>query len=155
MIHAPWIYNAMGFPSATQFAVRKMMGLVGYDNDPADEPWTANDDGIPGNDDLGEMSSVFVWANLGFYPVTPATGDLSVNGPLFGEVTLTLANGVKVHIVADGAADDAPYVQSFSIDGQPQTGTSFPIAALLAPPPSGQSQHELAFVMSEQPPAAP
>jgi putative alpha-1,2-mannosidase len=153
VIHAPWIYNAMGASSATQYNVRKMIGLVGWDGNPAGRPWTENADGIPGNDDLGEMSSVFAWANLGFYPVTPGTGDLSINGPLFGEMTLTLANGVKVHVTASGAADDAPYIQSLTLDGNPHPSTTLAVSDLLAPPPNGQAQHELAFVMSQTPPS--
>ena len=43
-------------------------------------------DGEPGNDDLGAMSSWYVWAALGLYPSVPGTPILTVNTPLFDRV---------------------------------------------------------------------
>ena len=40
-------------------------------------------DGLPGNDDAGQMGAWFVWAALGCYPVNHATGQYVLGAPLF------------------------------------------------------------------------
>ena len=41
----------------------------------------------PGNDDLGAISSWYVWAALGLFPVTPGSANLALASPLFPSVT--------------------------------------------------------------------
>ena len=43
----------------------------------------------PGNDDLGALSSWYVWAALGLFPVTPGAANLALASPLFHTVTIT------------------------------------------------------------------
>ena len=38
--------------------------------------WNATTGGIPGNDDLGAMSSWYVWSALGLYPQVPSRAEL-------------------------------------------------------------------------------
>ncbi|MBE7211040.1 MAG: GH92 family glycosyl hydrolase, partial [Gluconacetobacter diazotrophicus] len=54
-IGAPWLYDWAGEPWKTQELVRAVL----------DRLWTTAPNGIPGNDDLGEMSSWCVWSMLG------------------------------------------------------------------------------------------
>ena len=75
----PWLYNYVGQPWKTQLTVDRVRGLFGP------EP-----DGEPGNDDLGALSSWYVWAALGLYPSTPGTPILTVNTPLFDRVVIAL-----------------------------------------------------------------
>ena len=70
-----------------------------------------------GNDDLGAMSSWYVWSALGMYPETPGTADLALGSPMFTQAVVTLPSGNTLTINGNGAADNAPYVQSATWNG--------------------------------------
>ena len=55
--------------------------------------YAATPNGEPGNDDLGAMSSWYVWAAIGMYPETPGSADLARASPMFTHVLIRLANG--------------------------------------------------------------
>ncbi len=103
---APWIYNYLGEPSKTSLIVREIMAQL-YSMAPG---------GLPGNDDLGQMSSWYVLAALGLHPEIPGDDVLTLNGPLFPQAVVHLPNG-DITITGNGAGDNAPYVQSLSVNG--------------------------------------
>ena len=49
--------------------------------------------GLPGDDDLGALSSWYVWSALGLYPAIPGVGGLAVASPLFPSVTIASGLG--------------------------------------------------------------
>ncbi len=106
-IAAPWLYDFAGEPWRTQEIVRAAMKQL----------WTNSPAGIPGNDDLGEMSSWYVWAALGLYPLYPGRSELVLGSPLFPQAIVARPGG-KVTIRADGSAMDAPYVAGLSLNGR-------------------------------------
>lgn len=114
-IAAPWLYNFLGQPWKTQETVRQAMRQI----------WTNTPEGMPGNDDLGQMSSWYVWSALGLYPVYPGRADLVIGSPLFTEAVITRP-GAKIVVRARGAAMDAPYVQSLQVDGKASTASWLP-----------------------------
>jgi hypothetical protein len=85
-------------------------------------------DGEPGNDDLGAMSSWYVWAALGLYPSTPGTSILTVNTPLFDHVVIELPAGKSIQMSAPGASGPyrMRYIKSLHIDGRPIDRTYLP-----------------------------
>ena len=93
----PWLYNYIGQPWKTQHTVDRVRGLFG-----------PTPDGEPGNDDLGAMSSWYVWAALGLYPSTPGTPILTVNAPLFDRAVIALPGGKSIRISAPGASGPHP-----------------------------------------------
>jgi putative alpha-1,2-mannosidase len=103
----PWQYDYTGQPWKTQQAVRQIQ-LQLYANGP---------NGEPGNDDLGAMSSWYVWSALGLYPATPGTGTLVLGSPAFPHAVVHLASGGTITLDAPNAAADAPYVQSMRLNG--------------------------------------
>ncbi|MEO8808687.1 MAG: GH92 family glycosyl hydrolase [Rhodanobacter sp.] len=107
-VATPWLYDFAGQPWKTQEAVRIV----------ADTIWKNAPDGIPGNDDLGEMSSWYVWAALGMYPEIPGRAELLLGSPLFPHAVIH-GSGGDVTIEAPGASSAAPFVQSLSVDGKP------------------------------------
>jgi predicted alpha-1,2-mannosidase len=109
-IASPWLYDFAGEPWKTQGVVREAMRRI----------WTNSPSGISGNDDLGEMSSWYVWSAMGFYPLYPGRSDLVIGSPLFPEIRIDRP-GAAIRIVAAGAAGNAPYVQSLSVDGRATT----------------------------------
>jgi predicted alpha-1,2-mannosidase len=106
-VASPWLYDFAGAPWKTQAVVREAMRRI----------WTNSPNGISGNDDLGEMSSWYVWAAMGLYPLYPGRADLVIGSPLFPDILVKRPGGA-IHIVAEGAAADAPYVHALSVNGR-------------------------------------
>lgn len=106
-IAAPWLYDFVGQPWKTQDTVRAAMRQI----------WTNTPQGISGNDDLGQMSSWYVWSALGLYPVYPGRAELVIGSPLFPQAVIERP-GARIEIRARDAAADAPYVQSLKVDGR-------------------------------------
>lgn len=106
-IEIPWEYDYIGQPWKTQQVVREAQQKL-YFNAPV---------GQFGNDDLGAMSSWYVWSNLGMYPETPGTDTLALGSPVFPITVVHLANGRTTTITAPNAASDAPYVQGLKLNG--------------------------------------
>ncbi|MCC2976781.1 GH92 family glycosyl hydrolase [Sphingomonas sp. PL-96] len=107
-IAAPWLYNFVGQPWKTQATVRAAMRQI----------WTNKPGGISGNDDLGQMSSWYVWSALGLYPVYPGRAELVLGSPLFPQAVVERPDGTRITIRGQGAAANAPYVQALRVNGQ-------------------------------------
>jgi predicted alpha-1,2-mannosidase len=116
----PWLYNYMGQPWKTQQTVDRVRSQL----------FGPRPDGEPGNDDLGAMSSWYVWAALGLYPITPGTPILTVNTPLFERVEISLPAGESIRISAPGAASGLKYINGLDIDGRPTDQTYLPEAII-------------------------
>jgi predicted alpha-1,2-mannosidase len=108
---APWEYDATSAPWDTQALTRSLL----------DDFYGTSPSGLPGNDDLGEISSWEVWDMLGLYPLIPGTDILAVGAPIFPQVAITPTDGSTITINAAGANDESPYVQSLTLNGQPLT----------------------------------
>ena len=113
----PWLYNYIGQPWKTEHTVDRVRGLFG-----------PTPDGEPGNDDLGALSSWYVWAALGLYPSTPATPILTVAAPLFDRVVIALPGGRFIRMSAPGASGPhhPRYISGLSIDDQATDHTWIP-----------------------------
>ena len=70
-------------------------------------PWPA---GLPGDDDLGALSSWYVWAALGLYPAVPGVPGLAVASPSFGSVRID-AGGRTIVLRSSGRG---PFVRSLA-----------------------------------------
>ncbi len=106
-VATPWLYDFAGQPWKTQQTVRQVLDTI----------WKNTPDGIPGNDDLGEMSSWYVWAALGLYPEIPGRAELVLGSPLFPHAVVH-GSGGEVSIDAPGAPQQT-YVQALQLDGRP------------------------------------
>ncbi|MFJ2959529.1 lectin [Streptomyces sp. NPDC087270] len=122
-IELPWEYDYTGAPYKTQGTVRAIQ----------DQIWANTPGGLAdGNDDLGAMSAWYVWAALGMYPETPGTSDLALGSPLFTQAVVTLPSGNTLTINGNGAADNAPYVQSATWNGTAWNNAYAPTTAITA-----------------------
>jgi predicted alpha-1,2-mannosidase len=132
----PWLYNYVGQPWKTQQLVDRVRS----------ELFTPTPDGEPGNDDLGAMSSWYVWAALGLYPSTPGMPILTVNTPLFDRVVITLPEGKSMKISASGASgrNRMKYISGLTVDGQAIEQTYLPQSIT-------HTGGELAFALSGKP----
>jgi predicted alpha-1,2-mannosidase len=112
---SPFVYYFTGQPAGTQATVRQVLTTM----------WSNGPDGIPGQDDLGEMSSWYVWTAIGLYPMFPGRAELLAIAPIFPSVVVTRANGTVIRITAP-AADTSPYVTGLSVNGVSQTASWLP-----------------------------
>jgi predicted alpha-1,2-mannosidase len=109
-IETPWLYDFAGQPWKTQQLVQTVLAYV----------WKNAPDGIPGNDDLGEMSSWAVFASLGLYPEIPGRAELLLGSPIFTKAVVHRAAG-DIIIHAPAANPEALYVTALKVDGKAQT----------------------------------
>ena len=120
--HIPYLYSFAGAPWKTQYWVRKVAAL--YNNTPA---------GIPGNDDCGQLSSWFVFAALGFYPVNAATGVYVVGSPLVNRATVkNQTTGTTFAVVAENNSPENVFIQSAKLNGRELKRSWFTHADILA-----------------------
>ena len=110
----PYAYVFAGMPWKTQSVVARI----------AEETFQAAPNGIPGNDDLGATSGVYVWNALGLYPAVPGVGGLVIGAPMFDKVTLRLAGGRTLSISRSGTGI---YVQKVALDGAEYTSSWLPL----------------------------
>ncbi len=108
----------------------------------ANETFTTKPDGIPGNDDLGATSGVYVWNALGFYPAVPGVGGVVLGTPMFDKATVRLSGDRTLVVLRQGSGF---YVQQVTLDGAPYSNSWLPIDKLHA----GTTQ--LQFLTGTQP----
>jgi putative alpha-1,2-mannosidase len=111
-MEAPWGYHYAGRPDRTAEIVHAaLMNQFGVGRG-----------GLPGNDDSGGLSSWYVWASLGLFPVAGQNLFL-VNAPSFPHATID-AGGHDFTIESEGFVEPSPdgpsqYVQSAHLDDVP------------------------------------
>lgn len=111
-MEAPWAYQYAGRPDRTADVVHAVVH----------QQFGTGRGGLPGNDDSGGLSSWFVWATLGLFPVAGQNLFL-INTPAWRESRLEFGGSVLV-IATTGFVEPAPdgpaqYVQSVQLDGVP------------------------------------
>ncbi|MEI6900862.1 MAG: GH92 family glycosyl hydrolase, partial [Bacteroidota bacterium] len=106
--HMAYLYNYAGQPWKTEELVHSI----------CKDLYTSKRDGLCGNEDCGQMSSWYVFSAMGFYPVTPGSGNYSIGTPLFNKVTINLENGNKFILIANLLSDQNFYIQSAKLNGK-------------------------------------
>jgi len=107
---AVYVYNYLQAPWKAQKTVRDIINY--YENNPS---------GLPGDDDVGAMSALYVFSAIGLYPYLPGEAGLTITGPLFETVQIKLNNGKSIFINGKGASKDNPYIQNLKLDGKTYT----------------------------------
>ena len=93
--------------------------------------FTTGRGGIPGNNDTGALSSYYVFAALGLFPV--AGQDLFLLGsPFVKKATVRLFNGNTLTVTATSEDDADIYVKSVTFNGAPVSGFRLTAKELLA-----------------------
>jgi len=106
--HMIYLYNYAGEPWKTQFHVREVL----------DKLYNYTPDGYCGDEDNGQTSAWYVFSALGFYPVTPGTGEYVLGSPLFDRVTLSLENGKKFVVESHGNSRQDVYAGKVKLFGK-------------------------------------
>ncbi|WP_051614381.1 GH92 family glycosyl hydrolase [Phyllobacterium sp. UNC302MFCol5.2] len=140
-----WVYNWTQNPAGTQRVVRRMVGTVEDFQNKKDAVFELNPAGLPGNDDLGSISAMYVWGALGFYPEIPGEGGVSLHSPLFPTTQLRLADG-KADVAIRAANAPATYTQGLRLNGVLYDSTWLPVENLIA-----NSLATLDFTLGDEP----
>jgi predicted alpha-1,2-mannosidase len=127
-LDTPWVYDSAGEPWKTQQVVHDITSQL----------YSLTPGGEPGNDDLGAMSSWYVWAALGLYPQTPGVPMLVLGTPQFPRAVIHGVYG-NLTVSAQGAGDE--YVKALKVDGRSTQ------RAWIDP----DGTHQLDFVLSASP----
>ncbi|MEO5866677.1 MAG: GH92 family glycosyl hydrolase [Sphingomonas sp.] len=107
--HVAYLYDYAGAPWRTQERLAQIVA----------SQYKPTPDGLAGNDDLGQMSAWLVFTALGFYPVTPGSGEYAIGRPFVDAATLNLPGGKHFRIVADGLCEANRYVGRVTLNGKP------------------------------------
>ena len=97
-----------------------------------DRFYSLEPDGIVGNEDGGQMSAWYLFTAMGLYPVDPSSCSYVLGAPQIPEVTISLPNGRRLKIRAEGISEENKYVRSITWNGIPVKGLEFPHDALVA-----------------------
>lgn len=111
-MEAPWAYTYAGRPDRTADVVHEIVH----------RQFGTGRGGLPGNDDSGGLSSWYVWATLGLFPVAGQNLFL-VNAPAWREARIDVG-GRPLTVETTGFVEPEPggpaqYVQSVHLDGEP------------------------------------
>lgn len=109
--HMIYLYNYAGQPWKAQQHVRNVMAKL----------YNSTENGYPGDEDQGQMSSWYVLSALGFYSVCPGTDQYVIGSPVFKKATVTMENGKKFVIEAENNSKENVYIQSATLNGKVYT----------------------------------
>jgi predicted alpha-1,2-mannosidase len=108
--HILYFYTMAGQPWKTADKVREVLATL----------YSAESDGLSGNEDVGQMSSWYILSSLGFYEVEPASGRYWFGTPLFDKAEIEVAGGT-FKIIAEGNSSENKYIQSITLNGKAYT----------------------------------
>jgi predicted alpha-1,2-mannosidase len=105
--HMAYLYNYAGAPWKAQEWVHKILTTL----------YTDKPDGLPGNEDCGQMSAWYVLSAAGFYPVCPGDNNYIIGSPLFDKVTINTGKS-KFTVKTVNLSDENIYIQSAKLNGK-------------------------------------
>ncbi|HET7267117.1 MAG TPA: GH92 family glycosyl hydrolase [Oleiagrimonas sp.] len=107
--HIAYLYDYAGAPWKTQERLTEIMTTQ----------YKPTVDGLPGNDDLGQMSAWYIFTALGFYPVAPASNQYVIGRPFVRCAVMHLPNGKTFTIIAEHLDKAHPYIGNVTLNGKP------------------------------------
>ncbi|GHI93726.1 glycoside hydrolase domain-containing protein [Streptomyces olivaceus] len=152
-LQAPYLFNYVGEPSLTQKWVRAIYtgetwnryiatGSTGEAPSSGGEfrppvktkAYELAPDGfLPTMDnDAGTMSTMFVAAALGLFPVTAGSSQFQIGSPFFDSTTVHYAGGAEFTVEADGVSPDNFYVQGARLNGKRFSNTWLDYSQIVA-----------------------
>ncbi len=111
-MEAPWAYHYAGRPDRTAEVVHDIVNFA----------FGTGRGGLPGNDDSGGLSSWYIWASLGLFPIAGQNLFL-LHPPSFASASIRMSRGTLT-ISTAGFIEPTPggpvqYIQSATFNGAP------------------------------------
>jgi len=110
----PWLYNYLGEPHQTQKLVRELTNKF----------FIPDIDGIPGNDDLGQMSAWCIHNYFGLFPALPGSDKLLISSPFFKKIIINNRKDKKILISSPNVSESKYYIGSLFVNGKKYNSTS-------------------------------
>ncbi|MBU1010599.1 MAG: GH92 family glycosyl hydrolase [Bacteroidetes bacterium] len=107
--HIPYLFSYASAPWKTQLWVRQILKQL----------YSPTTNGLPGNDDCGQMSAWYIFSSLGFYPVCPGSNEYVLGSPQVTHATILMENGKTFCIEAIHQSDKHVYVKEVRLNGKP------------------------------------
>jgi predicted alpha-1,2-mannosidase len=107
--HMPYLYAYTGAHHKTQARVRMLLETM----------YLPEPDGLPGNEDCGQMSAWYIMSAMGLYPVDPVSTHYVFGSPLLDRAEVQVGGGRTLVIEAKDNGPGRPYIQSVTWNGQP------------------------------------
>lgn len=104
--HIPYIYSYMGRPDSTCYQVRRAVK----------ELFDASENGFPGDEDTGSMSAWYIFSSLGFYPVTPGTGEYVLASPSVKKAVIHTGYSTDFKVETKNFSNDNVYSTKFELN---------------------------------------
>lgn len=116
---SPFAYLWLGVPWRSEDVIHTALTTL----------FTATPNGLPGNDDLGALSSWYVWSALGLYPAIPGVAGLAIVKPLFPRERITLANGA-ILTIATHTTTRGRYIRSLTLNHRAYDASWLPLSEI-------------------------
>jgi predicted alpha-1,2-mannosidase len=84
------------------------------------EFYTDQPDGLPGNEDCGQMSAWYIFNAMGFYPVCPGDNKYSIGKPNFDKIEIPVGNKT-FRVITNNRSEENKFVQAVYVDGKKLT----------------------------------
>ncbi|MFD1466097.1 GH92 family glycosyl hydrolase [Lapidilactobacillus mulanensis] len=147
--HIPYLFTYAQHPEMTQLLVKQLLLHA----------FNSGFTGFPGDEDNGSMAGWYVLSALGFYPVTPGSGEYVFGIPIFDEVILHLPDQKDFTLTTERNVDQNQFVQnrqlnsqnyhqSFLTHQQLMAGGKLQVTLGLAPDPVALTKQELPYSIS-------
>ena len=105
-IHSAYLFNEAGRPDLTQKWSRWIL----------DNKYDVNSEGVDGNDDGATLSSWYIFASLGFYPIA-GSDYYELGAPLFKNATIQMADRT-LQLIAENYSPENRYVSKIWLNGK-------------------------------------
>ncbi|MDR1414622.1 MAG: GH92 family glycosyl hydrolase [Odoribacteraceae bacterium] len=120
--HVIYLYTLAGQPWKAADRVREVLATLYHDAP----------DGLPGNEDVGQMSAWYILSALGFYQVEPAGGRFFFGSPIIDEAEIKVKDGRVFRVTALDNSPENRYIQSITLDGIPYREAYIPFTFISA-----------------------
>lgn len=108
--HILYFYTMAGQPWKTADRVREVLSTL----------YHAEQDGLSGNEDVGQMSAWYILSSLGFYQVEPAGGRYWFGSPIFDKAEIKVSGGTFTVKTVNNSASNR-YIRSVTLGGKAYT----------------------------------
>ena len=112
----PYVYIYAGAPGKAQQLIRESLATI-FSNTPG---------GLPGNDDLGATSAMFLFQTAGIYPLKPGIPEFTLSGSFVDKLTFHLDNEAEITVKGSPSRNNKT-VRSIRINGELHQGHSINI----------------------------
>jgi len=109
--HIAYLYTHAGQPWKTQELIDRILH----------EFYSAQPEGIIGNEDCGQMSAWYILNAMGFYQVSPGNPVYTIGRPLYDRVEIAVGPGKVFTLITRNNSAKNKYVREVYLDGERQS----------------------------------